>query len=41
MNYIQCMDMNVMEFFAIAYYAYYKAEKQQAELNKFNNIKKY
>ena len=40
-NYERVLKMEAVEFFAICSYAFYKVEKQKAELNKFNNIKKY
>lgn len=40
-DYERVLRMEAIEFFAICTYAFYKAEKQKAELNKFNNIKKF
>lgn len=40
-NYEQVMNMEIVEFLVLCTYAFFKAEKQKAELNKFNNIKSY
>lgn len=40
-DYEKVLDMKIIEFLAIVTYCMYKVEKQKAELNKFNNTKKY
>lgn len=40
-NYEKVLQMSAVEFFAICTYCMYKVEKQKAELNKFQTVKKY
>lgn len=40
-DYERVLQMEAIEFFAICTYAFYKIEKQKAELNKFQTLKKY
>jgi hypothetical protein len=38
-DYERVLRMEAMEFFAICTYAFYKVEKQKAEINKFQQTK--